>query len=134
MAPSFGGTLLDGISPPRRRNIFSTMQNALATKTNSRVALHKGVHDALDDFRWLHQHIATRPTRIAELVPLLPVAEGHHDASGAGAGCIWFPSSTITPREGYSATTPIMWRFQWPQHITRPLVTDKNPRGTITKL
>ena len=80
---------------PGSRNIFSTMQNALTHKTGSRVALHKGVHDALDDFRWMHNHIATRPTRIAELVPLLPVAEGHHDASGAGAGGIWFPSSTL---------------------------------------
>ena len=120
------------IALPGSRNIFSTMQNALATKTGSRVALHKGVHDALDDFRWIHNHISTRPTRIAELVPLLPVAEGHHDASGAGAGGIWFPSSTITPRDGYVSTAPVAWRFKWPQHIVDRLVTDTNPRGTIT--
>ncbi|KAL3810349.1 hypothetical protein ACHAXA_003078 [Cyclostephanos tholiformis] len=70
---------------PGSRNIFSTMQNALTSRTKGRVALHKGVHDALDDFRWLHRHISTRPTRIAELVPLQPVAEGHHDASATGA-------------------------------------------------
>eukprot|EP00804_Cyclotella_cryptica_P026952 CCRYP_014780-RA/>CCRYP_014780-RA protein AED:0.28 eAED:0.28 QI:0/0/0/1/0/0/2/0/187 len=43
----------------------------------------------------MHDNIASRPTRIAELVPLDPVAEGHHDASGSGAGGIWFPSATL---------------------------------------
>ena len=35
---------------PGARNIFSTMQNALTLKKGGRVTLHKGVHDALDDF------------------------------------------------------------------------------------
>ena len=35
---------------PGSRNIFCTMQNALTSRTKGRVALHKGVHDALDDF------------------------------------------------------------------------------------
>jgi len=35
---------------PGARNIFSTMQNALTLKQKGRVALHKGVLDALDDF------------------------------------------------------------------------------------
>ena len=117
---------------PGARNIFSTMQNALSSKKGGRVALHKGVHDALDDFRWMHKHISTRPTRIAELVPLHPVAEGHHDASGTGAGGIWFPSSNITPRVGYVNTKPLAWQYKWPQHIVDRLVTDDNPRGTIT--
>ena len=117
---------------PGARNIFSTMQNALSSKKGGRVALHKGVHDALDDFRWMQQHVATRPTRIAELVPLPPVAEGHHDASGTGAGGIWFPSSNITPRVGYVNTQPLAWRYKWPKHITDRLVTEANPRGTIT--
>ena len=120
------------VALPGSRNVFSTMQNALAHKTGGRVALHKGVHDALDDFRWMHRHISTRPTRIAELVPLPPVAEGHHDASGAGAGGIWFPSPSLTPREGYARSTPVAWRFEWPADIARRLVTDTNPRGTIT--
>jgi hypothetical protein len=120
------------IALPGSRNIFSTMQNALATKTGSRVALHKGVHDALDDFRWMHSNISTRPTRIAELVPLPPVAEGHHDASGIGAGGIWFPSPAITPRGHYTNTAPLAWRFKWPQDIVNQLITDTNPHGTIT--
>ena len=117
---------------PGSRNIFSTMQNALVQKSGARVALHKGVHDALDDFRWMHENISTRPTRIAELVPLPPVAEGHHDASGIGAGGVWFPTPHLTPRDGFNNTQPLAWRFKWPQHITNRLITDDNPRGTIT--
>ncbi|KAL3815966.1 hypothetical protein ACHAXA_008925 [Cyclostephanos tholiformis] len=117
---------------PGSRNIFSTMQNALTSRTKGRVALHKGVHDALDDFRWLHRHISTRPTRIAELVPLQPVAEGHHDASATGAGGIWFPSPSLTPRTGYTNTSPLAWRFRWPQEVVNKIVTDANPHGSIT--
>ncbi|KAL3823120.1 hypothetical protein ACHAXA_006450 [Cyclostephanos tholiformis] len=117
---------------PGSRNIFSTMQNALTSRTKGRVALHKGVHDALDDFRWLHRHISTRPTRIAELVPLQPVAEGHHDASATGAGGIWFPSPSLTPRTGYTNTSPLAWRFRWPQDVVNKIVTDANPQGSIT--
>ncbi len=34
---------------PGSRNIFSTMQHALATKDKGQIALKKEVHDALDD-------------------------------------------------------------------------------------
>ncbi len=47
---------------PGLRNIFSTMQNALALKTGGRLALDKGVHHALEDFRWMQENISTRPT------------------------------------------------------------------------
>ena len=117
---------------PGARNIFSSMQNALSTQSKNRIALGKGVHDALNDFRWMHANISTRPTRIAELIPLPPVAVGHHDASGKGAGGIWFPGPQLTPRVGYTASSPLVWRHEWPQHITSLLVTDSNPSGSIT--
>ncbi|KAL7525124.1 hypothetical protein ACHAWF_005367, partial [Thalassiosira exigua] len=108
------------------------MQNALSKKSGSRVALDKGVHHALDDFRWLHENISTRPTRIAELIPLAPSAEGHHDASGAGAGGVWFPGPLLVPRRGFQAGQPLLWRLRWPEYITKRLVTDSNPHGTLT--
>ncbi|EJK56345.1 hypothetical protein THAOC_23791 [Thalassiosira oceanica] len=94
---------------PGARHLFSHMQHALATKLKGRVSLRKGVHDALDDFRWMLDNLASRPTRIAELVPLLSSAEGHHDASGTGAGGIWFPAAHLNPREGYEHK-PVIWR------------------------
>ena len=116
---------------PGARNLFSHMQHALSSKLKGRVALNKGVHDALDDFRWILTDIASRPTRIAELVPLLASAEGHHDASGKGAGGIWFPANQLNPRQGYSQK-PVVWRFEWPQYIIDKLVTSENPSGTIS--
>ena len=117
---------------PGSRNIFSTMQHALTNKAKGRIALKKEVHNALEDFRWMHNNIATRPTRIAELIPLLPAAEGHHDASGIGAGGVWFLGDNIIPREGYVREKPILWRYKWPQYIVDRLITDHNPNGTIS--
>ena len=116
---------------PGARNLFSQMQHALANRVSTRVALNKGVHQALDDFRWLLREISSRPTRIAELVPLLSSAEGHHNASGAGAGGVWFPAEHLVPREG-ATRQPVVWRLRWPQRIADLLVTDANPKGTIT--
>jgi hypothetical protein len=32
------------------QNVFSSMQNALLTQSKGQISLHKGVHNALDDF------------------------------------------------------------------------------------
>lgn len=116
---------------PGARTLFSHMQHALTNKLKGRVALHKGVHHALDDFRWILADIENRPTRIAELVPLSGSAEGHHDASGLGAGGVWFPADHLVPREGFK-NDPVVWRLKWPQYITDRLVTSENPNGTIS--
>ena len=120
---------------PGARNMFSQMQQALSNSPKTRVALTKGVHQALDDFRWMHKDIANRPTRIAEVVPLLASALGDHDASGQGAGGVWFPHKSLDQRQHPSSLpshAPLLWRFQWPQDIIDSLVTDKNPNGTIS--
>ena len=116
---------------PGARNLFSHMQLALAQRFSQRIALKKGVHQALDDFRYLFKDIAHRPTRIAELVPLLASAVGHHNASGLGAGGAWFVPNTVLRWLGYKSG-PVVWRYEWPQAIKDQLVTDNNPNGTIT--
>ncbi|EJK61126.1 hypothetical protein THAOC_18432, partial [Thalassiosira oceanica] len=82
----------------RRATPVQSHAIALSKKVKSRVNLMRGVHDSLEDFRWLLNDIKRRPTRIAELVPLLAAAEGHHDASGTGAGGVWFPAKHLVPR------------------------------------
>jgi hypothetical protein len=119
------------IALPGSRNIFSHMQSALSVKKGHRVTLDRGVHSALEDFRFILKDIAKRPTRIAELVPLLASAMGHHDASGRGAGGVWFPSTHICPRSGYGHK-PVLWRLRWPPDIINKLVTSTNPNGTIS--
>ena len=116
---------------PGARNLFSQMQHALTNKVKGRVNLNKGVHQAVEDFRWLLSDIVNHPTSIAKLVPLLPSAEGHHDASGLGAGGVWFPADHLVPREGFE-NKPVVWRLKWPQYIIDKLVTSENPNGTIS--
>ncbi|GFH62141.1 hypothetical protein CTEN210_18617 [Chaetoceros tenuissimus] len=79
------------------------------------------------------RNISERPTRIAELVPLLPSALGFHDASGKGAGGVWFPSHTIGSRmKNKNTLHPLLWRYKWPQDIIDNLVTENNFLGKIT--
>jgi len=121
------------IALPGARGLFSAMQVALSNSPSSnRINLSKGVHQALDDFRWLYNDIANRPTRIAEVVPLLPSALGYHDASGEGAGGVWFPTPDLSTRNNGTPAQPILWRHQWPDHIKCQLVTENNPKGTIS--
>jgi hypothetical protein len=116
---------------PGARNLFSTMQKALTLKSKTRIALHKNVHTALDDFRWMLNNITNRPTRIAEIIPLNPGALGYHDAAGIGAGGVWFPSPEFVPRGSTTPGTPLLWRLKWPDDITANLVSRTNPHGTI---
>ena len=118
---------------PGARNMFSVMQHALASCKKTRVALTKGVHQALKDFSWMFKDIVSRPTRIAELIPLLASTLGYHDASGEGAGGVWFPHHSLSPRGSSSKNPhqPIVWPNRWPQDIIDSLVTESNPSGTI---
>mmetsp|Transcript_14147 Transcript_14147/g.26545 ORF Transcript_14147/g.26545 Transcript_14147/m.26545 type:complete len:786 (+) Transcript_14147:1982-4339(+) len=119
------------IALPGCRGLFSFLQKALQTRHGHRVTLTRDVHQALRDFRWILNNLSERPTRIAELVPLLPSALGHHDASGVGAGGVWFPAQGLQPRTKPDPM-PLLWRFRWPQDIASRLVTEKNPHGTIS--
>ena len=47
---------------PRARGLFSQMQEALCHVKGKRVTLSLGVHDALDDFKWMAEDVAKRPT------------------------------------------------------------------------
>jgi hypothetical protein len=123
---------------PGSRGLFSHMQEALRHRAagKMRLALCKGVHDALQDFRLLHQDLTRRPTRLYELVPLPPTITGAHDASGRGMGGALLPGPTAIPRmwdgEASSGSHPVVWRATFPPDITASLVSWANPAGTIT--
>ena len=74
------------IAIPGARGMFGCHQNALSLKTKSHVSFEKGVHQALEDFRWLAMDLMCHPTCISKLVPLLSATKGKYDALGAGAG------------------------------------------------
>ena len=70
--------------------------------------------------------LASRPTRIAEVVPSTPTHRGCCDAAKSGMGGVWFPSPTSKQQH------PIVWRTPFPPAIQHQLVSDSNPQGTIT--
>ena len=48
------------------------MQEALCHVKGKRVTLSTGVHEALDDLKWLAENVAKRPTWMYDLIPLRP--------------------------------------------------------------
>ena len=126
------------IALPGARGLFSHLQRALRDKEHgARIKLSAKVHDELNDFRWLQEEVCKRPTRLQEIVPLEPSAYGPHDASGIGAGGVVFPAQNVTPRileDGTEpdGTQPVLWRVLFPDVIRQHLVSDNNPKGTIT--
>lgn len=130
---------------PGARGLFSHLQAAIKTKTDGRLRLSKGFHSALQDFRWLESDLANRPTRLQEIVPTAPTLIGAHDASGKGAGGVWFPGPTAQPRatkltylkqSGRLAKAklvdqhPIVWRYHFPRSVQDRLITFDNPHGS----
>ena len=118
------------IALPGSRGLFSELQLALKQKKKGRVNLNKGLHSVLNDFRWLLNDISTRPTRIAELVPVAPSIKTYHDASGTMAGGVLLPSATVLHR--HPSKAPIVWRYTFPPSIQKELITESNPSGSIT--
>ncbi len=128
-----GKLRLMAIALPGARHLFSHMQYALSNKLKTRVTLSRGAHDALEDFRWILKDLKRRPTRIAELVPLLVAAEGHpmrqaREPEECGSQ---LRAKHLAPREGYK-NQPVLCRLKWPQRIIDQLLTMKNPSGTVS--
>ncbi|KAL7527535.1 hypothetical protein ACHAXR_004575 [Thalassiosira sp. AJA248-18] len=111
------------------RSMFGRLQKALSNLSNEQQSRHitakKGVHQALDDFLWLARDLETRPTRIAELIPLSPVADGHHDASGAGAGGVRYPMITSVLGKEQTQTNQSFGDLNG-------LISSDNSHGSIT--
>lgn len=110
---------------PGGRGLFSQLQHSLKVQTEGRVKLKQAVQDQIEDFWWLANDIVRRPTRLAEIFPAEPHHVGACDAAKSGMGGVWLPK---TPDE----FDPIVWRWEHPENIQNFMLTDDNPRGTIT--
>ena len=129
---------------PGSRGLFSQMQEALRHVNGKRVMLAQVVHEALADFQWLAEDMASRPTRLFELVPLTPTLNGYHESSGRMCGGVVLPvpsafpcvlqkqPSAVLPSREKLAAHPIVWRVPYPQDIVNRLVTYKIPGVTST--
>lgn len=105
---------------------LSHLQFALRSSPGSRVRLNRPARDQIETLYELAKDVTSRPTRIAELFPMHPAhARGTCDASGTGAGGVWFASEELK-------TPPIFWRVEWPNDIQARLVSFENPNGDLT--
>ena len=107
--------------------LFSLLQEAFlhVEADRPRICLTKAVHGFLDDFRWLANDVASRPTRIAKLVPSNPGLLGACDAAGPGMGGVAF-----IPSE-FDTVVPILWRKPFLKSVQAKLVSFTNRSGTI---
>ena len=129
------------IAIPGARGLFSLLQEAFRHRERhrARLRLTKGVHQILDDFRWLAADLSTRPTRLAELLPGTPRVYGACDAAGAGMGGVFFaplptaqcaaPSSAPSDRHPHCA---FLWREPFDTAIQSDIVSFDRPNGTIS--
>ena len=95
---------------PGSKGLFSLLQEAFRHEEQhrARLRLNKGVHVFLDNFRWFTKELASRPTRVAELVPTTPGVLGACDASGEGMGGVFFAP------DANNRIRAFVWRHQFP--------------------
>ncbi|KAI2499906.1 hypothetical protein MHU86_14576 [Fragilaria crotonensis] len=115
MAPALPGT----------RGLFSVLQEALSRGDRHRVRLNPDVYATAHDFRVLVNAVASRPTRLHELVPTPPSDIGACDACRIGMGGVWFDAIDPT-------AAPVLWRLRFPPHVVAALITSDNPHGSLS--
>ncbi len=110
---------------PAAKGLFTPINNALkGDPTTISLAKDGAVREALLDLAELIRMLASRPTHIHEIVPQAPDYIGLCDASGFGAGGVWFG--------GEKMLHPVIWRIIFPKSIRDKLISDANPNGTLT--
>ena len=117
---------LRSMSPalPGTCGLFSVLQQALSRGDSKRVRLNQHVYDTAADFTHLLDSLARRPHRLHELVPTLPIAIGASDACQRGMGGVWL--------DAHSRSPPIVWRQAFAPHVSADMVSDRNPRGSLS--
>ena len=129
---------------PGAQGLFSHMKEALCHVKDKRITLMRGIHEALEDFRWMVNDLAISPMRIYELVPLVPTVEGYHDALGTMCGGVVLPGpiavpQVLPPQPSSARPSPnstgahlIVWWESFPPNLVDRLVTWSNPTSTVT--
>jgi hypothetical protein len=110
---------------PGTRGIFSPLNKALkGDPAVIGLGTKSEVRHALLDLASLVADLASRPTKIKELIPGLDAYRGYCDACAAGTGGVWF--------SGEEELEPIVWRVRFPPDIEREVVSEQNPTGRLT--
>lgn len=113
------------IGLPTGKGLCSPFNRIMAHKPRMvRWGRDSAVRAAFADWWRILTDMKTRPTHVNELVLQTIADVGNMDASGIGAGGVWM--STCGAYEN------IVWRLEWTAEISNLVVSESNPRGTIT--
>ena len=108
------------------------------------MALARGVHQALSDFRWLAEDLSKHHARLYEIILLQPTLDSYHDTSGYMCGrsvlpgpmaASWTPQlqpSDVTTSTDPAGAHPIIWRAHFSADHTSQLVSWGNPEYQVT--
>lgn len=108
---------------PATKALFNPLYNAMKGNPRYIYLPAPGLcRTALRDFIGLTQEASRRPTHVHEIIARAgDEATGLCDASGFGAGGVWFINNQH-----------LVWRVVWPLDIQQAVVSTTNPRGTVT--
>ena len=128
---------------PGARGMFGQMKESLCHVIGKMVTQSKGVHEALEDFRWLSEDVSNFPTRIYKQVSLRPTVDSYHNASGYMCGGMVLPGPTVIPHilppqpsaaQPYHnpiAAHPIVWRTPLTKDNVDSLVSWEKSQETV---
>ncbi len=113
------------LTVPAGKGLLSAFYVILAKEPRV-VHLHSNhnLRNAVKDCRTFLRETIASPTRCKNLVAGWPDYVGITDASGHGLGGV-----IVGERKG---VPPTVFRLQWPEDITRNIISDDNPTGTLT--
>ena len=103
--------------------MFSPIQAAM-TGGPEFIPLTQTLKIALSDWSHMVRYLKNNPTSVLQLIVNAPWYIGFSDACKLGAGGIWC--------SGTQFLLPFLWQVEWPQDIQDALITDNNPKGSIT--
>jgi hypothetical protein len=104
--------------------LFSILQQRLLNH-NRRLRITALQRQALRDWLHLVNTLSQYPVPIAALVPHAPHYVAMSDASGAGLGGCWFPTTLVAD------TQPCAWRLALPPQLQAQLATRDNRAGAV---
>ncbi len=118
------------IGIPNGRGLLSPIIAAIAAQPKTHhykdrtICLNQATKQALNDWRALLPMALQHPTPCTDLIPAVADYGGYCDASKAGAGSIWVGLNWALP--------PIIWQVPFPPDIQAAVVSEANPRGSIS--
>jgi len=120
-----GQLIHSAIGLPAGRGLCAPFNNTVSIYPKMvALGIHGLVFKSFDGWRHLLIDMRKRPTHVNELVFQDIADVGNMDTSGIGAGGVWMSTTYDYPNT--------VWRLEWPEDICCKVVSEKNPKGSIT--